>query len=133
MRAWLARALAGRTGLFLLSLAIAVAMWSYVRTAVNPPPERALVASLLVRNVEVTFNGLPNGWRASSDPRTVDIEMRGPASAVLAVRPTDVRAIAEVGALDADSYRVALRIPVPAGVTTAQASPPSVVVTLLRP
>ncbi len=133
MKARLAALLSERTRLLLLSLAIATAMWHYVGSAQSPRPEPAMVASLVVRNVEVTFTGLPGDLAATAYPRTVDLEIRGPTPAVLAVRPSDVRAIAPVGEMDAGTYRVTLRVPVPPGVTSAQATPPVVLVTIARP
>lgn len=133
MRTWLATALSERTWLFLLSLAIAVAMWYYVRPSAQPPAVQSQTALLRLRNVEVTFAGLADRWRASANPPVVDIDLGWPAPAVLAVRPTDVRAIADVASLDAGTHQVPLRIQVPAGVTAVQATPPAVTVTLIRP
>lgn len=133
MKARLAALLSERTRLLLLSLAIATAMWHYVGSAQGPRSEPAMVASLVVRNVEVTFTELPADLVATAHPRTVDLEIRGPTSAVLAVKPSDVRAIAPVSAMDAGMYRVMLNVPVPPGVTLAQASPPVVMVTIARP
>lgn len=134
MKARLSALLSERTRLLLLSLAIATAMWHYVGSAQGPRTEPAMVASLLVRNVEVTFADLPADLVATANPRTVDLEIRGPTTAVLAVKPSDVRAIAPVGsAVDVGIYRVTLNVPVPPGVTLVQASPPVVVVTIARP
>ncbi len=133
MKARLTALLSERTRLLLLSLAIATAMWHYVGSAQGPRSEPAMVASLVVRNVEVTFTGLPGDLAATAHPRAVDLEIRGPTPAVLAVRPSDVRAIAAVGDMDAGTYRVTLRVPVPPGVTSAQATPPVVLVTIARP
>jgi YbbR domain-containing protein len=131
MRAWLAGLLSERSRLFLLSLVIAVAMWSYVGAVLHPEP-RTATASLLVRNVEVTFTGLADGWKAVALPRAVDIEIRGPAS-LLAVRAADARAIADLGALDPGAHQVTLRIQIPGGVTMVKATPPAVYVTVGRP
>jgi hypothetical protein len=120
-----------RARLFLLSLIIALTMWYYVGTVVNPP-ERAATASLLVRNVEVTFVGLADGWTALASPRSVDIEMRGPAG-LLPARAPDVRAIADVAALDPGAHQVSLRIQIPVGITMVRALPPAVFVTVVRP
>ncbi|MDQ7841277.1 MAG: hypothetical protein RDU83_09655 [bacterium] len=133
MKARLAALLSERTRLLLLSLAIATAMWHYVGSAQGPRPEPAMVASLVVRNVEVTFTELPPDLVATAQPRTVDLEIRGPTPAVLSVKPSDVRAIAPVGAMDPGMYRVTINVPVPPGVTLAQASPPVVMVTIARP
>jgi hypothetical protein len=133
MRTWLAAAFSERTWLFLLSLAIAVAMWYYVGAAVQLPAVQSQTASLRMHNVEVTFAGLTDGWRASANPAMVDIDLGWPAPAVLAVRPTDVRAIADVTGLNPGSHVVSLRIQVPAGVTAVQATPPTVTVTMIRP
>ena len=132
MRTTLATALSERTWLFLLSFAIALAMWYYVGASVTPVVQ-SQSASLRMRNVEVTFAGLTDGWRASASPVAVDIDLGWPAPAVLAVRPTDVRAIADVTSLDPGPHLVTLRIQVPAGVTAVQATPPVVSVTLVRP
>jgi YbbR domain-containing protein len=132
MRTWLAAVLSERTWLFLLSLGIAVAMWYYVGATLQPPAVQPQTASLRMHNVEVAFAGLADGWRASADPGVVDIDLGWPAPAVLAVRPTDVRAIADVTALEAGPHQVTLRIQVPAGVTAVQATPPAVTVTLIR-
>ncbi len=131
MRARLARILSERARLFLLSLLIAVTMWYYVGTVLNPE-QRTATASLLVRNVEVTFTGLADGWRAEASPRAVDIEMRGPAS-LLAARAADARAIADLVALDPGAHQVTLRIQIPGGVTMVKAIPPAVFVTVVRP
>lgn len=133
MKARLAALLSERTRLLLLSLAIATAMWHYVGSVQGPRPEPAMVASLVVRNVEVTFTELPPDLVATAQPRTVDLEIRGPTPAVLSVKPSDVRAIAPVGAMDPGMYRVTINVPVPPGVTVAQASPPVVMVTISRP
>lgn len=134
MKARLASLLSERTRLLLLSLAIATAMWHYVGSAQTPRSEPAMVASLIVRNVEVTFTELPADLVATANPRAVDLEIRGPTAAVLAVKPSDVRAIAPVsGAMDAGMYRVTLNVPVPPGVTLVQASPPVVMITIVRP
>lgn len=134
MNARLSSLISERARLLLLSLAIATAMWYYVGSARGPGSEPAMVASLLVRNVEVTFTELPPDLVATAQPRTVDLEIRGPTPAVLAVKPSDVRAIAMVsGSMDAGIYRVMLNVPVPPGVTLAQASPPVVMVTIARP
>ena len=116
--------LSERSWLFLLSLIIALTMWLYVTVVLNPQHDR------LVRNVEVTFNGLRDGWKAVADPRVVDVELRGPAS-ILKVRATDVRAIADVATLEAGSHRVTLRVQVPSG--AGQASPSAVQVAVTRP
>ena len=125
--------LSERTWLFLLSLAIAVILWFYVDTTAQSPSGQSPTASLRLHNVEVSFSGLADGWRASANPPAVDVEMRWPAPSLLAVRPADVRAIADVHALEPGPHQVTLRIQVPAGVTTVQTTPPSVVVTLLGP
>ncbi len=124
--------LSERSGLLLLSLLIAVTMWYYVALVHNPAQERSTTASLLVRSVEVKFDGLRDGWRAAADPRSVDVELRGPVT-ILTARTTEVRAIADIGALEPGSHRVTLRVQVPPGVTTWQASPPAVLVTVIRP
>jgi len=134
MKSWLAALLLERTRLLLLSLASAVALWFYVGTAVKPVTETPPpTASVRLYNIDVTFAGLGEGWRAAANPTSVDVEMRWPATTVLAVRATDVQAIADVGALQPGSHRVSLRIQVPPGVTAVQATPPSVAVTLTRP
>ncbi|MGH2404152.1 MAG: hypothetical protein ACRDGN_06750 [bacterium] len=132
MRAWLSRILSERAQLFLLSLLIAVTMWYYVGNVLNPQERSA--TSLMVRNVEVRFVGLADGWTAIASPRSVDVEMRGPGpAALLASRASDVRAVAEVGELDPGAHQVTLRIQVPAGVTAVRAMPPAVYVTVVRP
>ncbi len=133
MRTTLGRARSERTWLFLLSFAIAIAMWYYVGGASVAPTVQSQTASLQIQHVEVTFAGLPNGWRASANPAMVDIDLGWPATAVLAVRPTDVRAIADVTSLGPGPHLVTLRIGVPAGVTAVQTTPPTVTVTLVRP
>jgi YbbR domain-containing protein len=85
-----------------------------------------------VRNVEVTFNGLRVGWRATAEPRVVDVELQGPPT-ILSARITEVQAIADLEALEAGSHRVKLRVRVPSGVTAWQATPPAVQVSLTRP
>lgn len=132
MRAWAVRVLSERARLFLLSLAIAVALWFYAGTTMRPAGEGSPTASLLLNNVEVTFTGVAEGLKVSSSPDAVDIEMRWPAASVLSVRPRDVQAVAELSALPPGQHRVTLRIQVPSGVTAVQATPPSVVVTLTR-
>lgn len=132
MRTTLATALSERTWLFLLSFAIALGMWYYVGASVAPVVQPQ-TASLRMRNVDVIFAGLTDGWRASANPAAVDIDLGWPAPVPLAVRPTDVRAIADVAALEAGPHLVTLRIQVPAGVTAVQATPPAVTVTLVRP
>lgn len=134
-RAWrerLAGAVSERARLFLLSLAIAVTMWYYVTTGAQPAPTGSPTASLRLHNVPVTFSGLREGWRASATPPDVDIEMRWPATAQLAVNTNDVQAIADVAALDPGAHTVGLRIQVPAGVTAVQANPPAVTVRIVR-
>lgn len=133
MRARLSALLSERTRLLLLSLAIATTMWYYVGPAQNPRSEPPMVASLVVRNVEVAFTGLAEGLTASVTPRTVDLEIRGSAPAVLALRPADVRAVAALDGMDVGTYRVTVRVPVPPGVISAQASPPVVMVAVSRP
>jgi YbbR domain-containing protein len=125
--------LSERARLFLLSLLIAIGAWWYVGTFAQPSSPQMATASLNLNNVEVTFSGVPNGWRATSTPPAVDIELRWPASGLLSVRPGDVRAIAEVSSLGTGTHEVSLRIQVPPGVTTVQASPPTVAVTLRTP
>ncbi|MDR7523031.1 MAG: hypothetical protein QN168_11260 [Armatimonadota bacterium] len=122
-----------RPRLLFLSALIAVTMWYYVVAVVRPAPQDAAAATMRLHSVQVSFTGLPEGWRAAADPPAVDIEMRWPASAILAIRPEDVRAIADLSALEAGRHRVTLRIQVPAGVTAVQATPPAVAVTLSRP
>lgn len=133
MRARLAGLFSERARLFLLSLAIATTMWYYVSFATQPPTEQAPVALMRMQNVEVSFAGVVEGLKASADPPVVDVELRWPAVAVLTIRPTDIQAIADVGALRQGAYRVTLRIQVPSGVTTVRAIPPAVRVTLLQP
>lgn len=131
MRARLAASLSERSRLFLLSLAIAMTMWYYVGTVLNPHPER-LTASLLVRNIAVEFSGLAVGWTAVASPRAVDVEMRGPGM-LLAARASDVRAFADLESLDPGAHQVTLRIQIPGGVTMVKAIPPAVFVTVVRP
>ena len=133
MRATRATAVSERTWLFLLSFAIALAMWYYVGGASVAPVVQPQTASLRMHNVDVTFAGLANGWQGSANPAAVDIDLGWPAPAVLAVRPTDVRAIADVTSLEPGPHLVTLRIQVPAGVTAVQATPPAVTVMLVRP
>jgi len=123
--------LSERSGLLLLSLLISVTMWYYAVGVRNPAQERA-TASLFVRDVGVTFAGLRDGWRATADPLTVDVELRG-SVAVLALRTGGVRAVADLSALEAGVHRVTLRVQAPGGVTAWQAVPPAVQVTLTRP
>ncbi|MGQ0550179.1 MAG: hypothetical protein ACT4PY_10990 [Armatimonadota bacterium] len=133
MKAWLSRVLSERAQLFLLALLIALTMWYYVGTVLNPE-NRSAATSLLVRNVEVRFVGLHQGWTAIASPRSVDVEMRGPGpAALLASRASDVRAVAEIGELDPGAHQITLRIQVPAGVTAVRAIPPAVYVTVVRP
>jgi YbbR domain-containing protein len=129
MRARLA--LSERSGLLLLSLLLSVTMWYYVVGVHNPALERSITASLLVRDVEVAFVGLRDGWSAVAEPRTVDVELRGPV-AVLSARTRAVQAVADLSALEAGTHRVTLRVQVPDGVTAWQAIPPAVRVTLAR-
>ncbi len=133
MRRYLAGLLSERARLFLLALAIAVSMWYYVGSVMSPSVEAPGVASLRVNRVEVAFSGLAPGWSATSLPRFVDVEIRWPADAVLTIRPTDVRAIADVGMLEPGPQRVALRIELPTGVTGVRANPPAVVVHMAPP
>jgi hypothetical protein len=132
MRTTLATAFSERTRLLLLSFAIALGMWYYVGASVAPVVQPQ-TASLRMRNVDVIFAGLTDGWRASANPAAVDIDLGWPAPVPLAVRPTDVRAIADVASLEPGPHLVTLRIQVPAGVTAVQATPPAVTVTLVRP
>lgn len=124
--------LSERSGLLLLSLLISVTMWYYAVGVRNPAQERSATASLFVRDVGVTFAGLRDGWRATADPLTVDVELRG-SVAVLSLRTGGVRAVADLSALEAGVHRVTLRVQAPAGVTAWQAVPPAVQVTLTRP
>lgn len=133
MRARLAGVFSERARLFLLSVAIAVTMWYYVGSTTQPATEQAPVALMRMQNVEVSFAGVVEGLKASADPPVVDVELRWPAAAVLTIRPTDIQAIADVGALRQGAYRVTLRIQVPSGVTTVRAIPATVKVTLLQP
>jgi YbbR domain-containing protein len=114
----------------LLSLLIAIGAWWYVSTFAQPSSPQASTASLNLSNVEVTFTGVANGWQVASAPPAVDIELRWPAAGLLSVRPGDVRAIADVSSLGIGTHQVSLRIQVPAGVTTVQAIPPTVAVTV---
>jgi YbbR domain-containing protein len=132
MRTSLSRVFSERARLFLLSLAIAVILWLYVGAAARPSNEEAPTATLRLNNVEVTFVGVADGWQAAA-AQTIDIEMRWPAATMLAVRPGDVRAIADVTALQAGEHRVNLRIQVPFGVTSVQAIPSAVLITLSSP
>lgn len=132
MRARLSAVGSERARLLLLSLAIAVTMWYYVNTAVRPPGDGGAVASLRLSNVEVVVTGLAEGWTAVAEPSGVDVEMRWPADAVLSVRAADVQAVADVSALEPGRHRVNLRIQVPSGVTSVQATPASVIVSLAR-
>jgi YbbR domain-containing protein len=133
MRTGLSTFLSERPRLFLLSLAIAIVLWLYVGTTSRPAEDASSTASLRLNNVEVAFTGLNDDTRASANPPQVEIELRWPAPAVLSVRASDVRAIADVTGLDPGSHPVTLRIQVPAGVTTVRATPPSVIVTVLGP
>lgn len=123
--------LSERSGLLLLSLLISVTMWYYVVGVHNPAQERSITASLLVRDVEVAFVGLRDGWHAAAEPHAVDVELRGPVG-VLSARTRAVQAVADLTALEAGTHRVTLRIHVPDGVTDWQAIPPAVQVTLGR-
>ncbi|MDR7419820.1 MAG: CdaR family protein [Armatimonadota bacterium] len=123
--------LSERARLFLLSLAIAVTLWFYVGAAARLPQDGGSVATIRLSNVPITITGLDAGWRATASPTAVDVEMRWPASAVLAVRPSDVQAIADVSGLEAGRHRVNLRIQVPSGVTSVQANPSAVSITLV--
>jgi YbbR domain-containing protein len=133
MKAWFDRFLSERARLFLLSLALAVTLWFYVGSVARPAQEGPPTATMRLSNVEVTLIGLANGWRATTSPESVDLEMRWPASAVLGVRPRDVQAVADVTGLAPGTHQITLRIQVPSGVTSVQANPPAVVVTLTRP
>lgn len=133
MRRWLDRMLSERARLFLLSLAIAVTMWYYVGNALQPPEGRTPTASLRLHNVAVSVAGLADGWSATAEPDVVDVEVRWPATAVLSVRPTDVRAIADLGTLEPGTHMVPLRIQVPVGITVVKALPPAVLVRIARP
>lgn len=124
MRARLTGSVSEGVRLFLLSLAIAVALWIFVGRSPNPEPERTGVASVIVQNVDVSFQGLSNGWTATADPRAVDVEIGGPAT--LALRPSDVRAFADVARLPPGTHDVFLRVQIPMGVTSVKISPPSV-------
>ncbi len=131
MKAKLAGALPEGLRLFLLSLAIAVALWFFVGRVPNPEPERTGVGSVIVQNVDVAVAGLSNGWSATPDPRTVDIELGGPAT--LALRPADVRAFADVARLQAGTHDVPLRVQIPLGVTSVKITPPVVRVMITAP
>lgn len=131
MKARLAGGLSESLRLFLLSLAIAVALWFFVGRVPNPEPERTGVGSVIVQNIEVAVAGLSNGWSASPEPRTVDIELGGPAT--LALRAADVRAIADVARLPSGAHSVALRAQIPLGVTSVKITPPLVRVTITAP
>jgi YbbR domain-containing protein len=133
MRSGLSTILSERARLFLLSLVMAVVLWLYVGTTTRPSGDSSSTASLRLNNVEVAFTGLSDDRRASANPPQVEIELRWPAPAVLSVRASDVRAIADVTGLDPGAHPVTLRIQVPAGagVTTVRATPPSVIVTVI--
>ena len=122
--------LSERARLLLLSLFIAIGAWWYVGTFAQPSAPQTSTASLNLNNVEVTFVGASNDRLVAATPAAVDIELRWPASGLLSVRPGDVRAIADVSSLGIGIHDVTLRIQVPPGVTTVQASPPTVSVTI---
>jgi YbbR domain-containing protein len=122
--------LSERARLLLLSLFIAIGAWWYVGTFAQPSAPQASTASLNLNNVEVTFTGAADGWLVAAVPAAVDIELRWPAAGLLSVRPGDVRAIADVSSLSIGMHQVSLHIQVPPGVTTVQASPPNVTVTI---
>jgi YbbR domain-containing protein len=124
MRARLAGIFSESVRLFLLSLAIAVALWVFVGRAPSPEPERTGVGSVVVQNVDVVVQGLSNGFTATPDPRTVDVELGGPAT--LALRPADVRAFADIARLPPGTHDVTLRVQFPLGVTSVRISPPTV-------
>ena len=109
--------------LFILSLAIAVALWYFVARAPNPEPERSTVESVRV-NVAVVFSGLNNGWTATAEPRVVEVEVGGPVA--LALRPADVSAYADVAGLEPGLHRIPLRVQIPRGATSVKVDPPLV-------
>jgi YbbR domain-containing protein len=131
MRRWRSAVLSERMRLLALSLAIAVTMWYYASTTLAPA-EQAPLRAVLVRNVDVLVSGLAQGWTATVTPARVDVEIRGP-EPLLVLRVADVRAIAEVGALEPGVHQVALRVQIPDGVTMVRVTPPVVQVTLTRP
>jgi YbbR domain-containing protein len=133
MKTAFSRFLSERARLFFLSLAIAVTLWFYVGTTVRQPDGESPTATLHLSNVKVTFAGVQAGWHAAAAPEDVDIEMRWPAAKMLAVGPADVRATADVTALQPGEHRVNLRIQVPSGVISVQANPSTVQVTLGSP
>jgi len=131
MRARLAGGISEGVRLFLLSLAIAVALWFFVGRSPNPEPERTGVGSVVVQNVEVAVQGLGSGWTATVDPHAVDVELGGPAT--LALRPADVRTFADVARLKPGTHDVLLRVQIPRGVTSVKITPPAVKVKITAP
>ena len=79
------------------------------------------------------------GIDESTLARQLGLNSRGLARLALCYRPrpehfnADVRAIAEVGALEPGVHQVALRVQIPDGVTMVRVTPPVVQVTLTRP
>lgn len=131
MRARLTGSLSEGVRLFLLSLAIAVALWFFVGRSPTAELERTGVGSVIVQNVDVAVQGLSASLKATVEPRAVDVELGGPVT--LALRPADVRALADVTRLQPGTHEVLLRVQIPLGVTSVKVTPPAVKVKITAP
>jgi len=131
MKARLTGSLSEGVRLFLLSLAIAVALWFFVGRSPSADLERTGVGSVVVQNVEVVLQGLGTALTATVEPRAVDVELGGPVT--LALRPADVRAVADVTRLSPGTHEVFLRVQIPLGVTSVKITPPAVKVKIAAP
>jgi YbbR domain-containing protein len=131
MKARLTSSLSEGVRLFLLSLAIAVALWFFVGRSPTAELERTGIGSVVVQNVDVAVQGLGPSLKAAVEPSAVDVELGGPAT--LALRPADVRAIADVTRLRPGTHEVLLRVQIPSGVTSVKVTPPAVKVKIAAP
>ena len=93
------------------------------RSAIVTVDIRPVPIERLVEHVPVVFRGAAAGLHPASQPQEVAVLVKGPASAVAAVRAVDLQVFADVSGLTRGRYNLPVRFTQPADVSIVSARP----------
>ena len=84
---------------------------------------RPVPVERVVEHVPVAFRGAAAGLRPTSQPQEVAVRVKGPASAVAAIRAEDLQVFADLSGLTRGRYNLPVRFTQPADVSIVSSQP----------
>jgi len=93
------------------------------RNAIVMVDIRPVPVERVVEHVPVAFRGAAAGLRPTSQPQEVAVRVKGPASAVAAIRAEDLQVFADLSGLTRGRYNLPVRFTQPADVSIVSSQP----------